>query len=183
MFFRIVFHDEEQSLDTDTSDHAFWLATAWFWGSNGPPKVVISLNTSFKNQDSKQSATETSRKPPFGGFWIASSHPSDAHEGLHSHQLDWISAFSKLLDDWSSHHGTPKGPTDCFCFDFCKFGFLFSLNLPQFYLTSCHLQCRSEQSQSCTSFTLAGLFSKFDHEVFMCCLTQNHGVHPQPRHL
>ena len=66
----------KQSLAAWASKHEVGLARATFWGSRKPPKVVISLSTSYKNQVAEQSSTKIFRKGLFGSFWTAMSSPS-----------------------------------------------------------------------------------------------------------
>ena len=72
----------KQSLAAWASKHEVGLAWATFWGSRKPPKVVISLSTSYKNQVAEQSSTKIFRKGLFGSFWTAMSSPS--------HFLGWF---------------------------------------------------------------------------------------------
>ena len=65
----------DQSFNTDSSKHALWLVSGRFWGSNEPPKVVISLRTSFKNRFYKHFASRTSSKPLLDHFWVVLSPP------------------------------------------------------------------------------------------------------------
>ena len=68
LFLCIVFHDQDQSLNTQSSKHALCLVSSRFWGVHEPVKVVISLRTSFKNQLFQQCTFKTSSKALWKAF-------------------------------------------------------------------------------------------------------------------
>ena len=97
MFFRIVFHDEEQSLNTYSSKHAVCLVSGKFWGANERLKVVISLETSFENQVFKKYTFETSSKTVWKAFQTVMNLQNEAQEGFQGEARTLDFTFLMLL--------------------------------------------------------------------------------------
>ena len=95
--------------------------------SNEPPKVVISLMTSFKNQVFKQGASKTSPKPLLRSFWTARTLQNEAQERSQTHSRTLILVLLVLLEAHSSLQDTPKGLENGFCSDFDRYCIVFKL--------------------------------------------------------
>ena len=126
-FSLVLLHYQSQSLNTQRSKHALEVVSGRFWGCNEPPKVVISLNTSFKNQVFKRGASKTSPKPLLRSFWTARTLQNEAQERSQTHSRTLILVLLVLLEAHSSLQDTPKGLENGFCSDFDRYCIVFNL--------------------------------------------------------
>ena len=117
----LLLYYQSQSLNTQHSKHALEVVSGRFCGSNEPPKVVISLNTSFKNQVFKRGASKTSPKPLLRSFWTARALQNEAQERSQTHSRTLILVLLVLLEAHSSLHDTPKGLENGCCSDFNRY--------------------------------------------------------------
>ena len=80
LFLCIVFHDQDQTLNTQSSKHALCLVSNRFSGTHEPLKVMISLGTSFKNQLFQQCTFKTSSKALWKAFETVMSLQNEGQE-------------------------------------------------------------------------------------------------------
>ena len=80
LFLCIVFHDQDQSLNAQSSKHALCLVSSRFWGAKEHLKVVISLQTSVKNQVFKKCTFKTSSKALWKAFETVMSLQNEGQE-------------------------------------------------------------------------------------------------------
>ena len=97
VFFHIVFHDEEKSLNTYSSKHALCLVSGRFWGANEHLKGVISLQTSFKNQVFKKCTFETCSKSVWKAFQAVMNLQNEAQEAFQGEARTLHFTFLMLL--------------------------------------------------------------------------------------
>ena len=96
------FYHEDKILHTCVSKSTMWEILGTYSGSNEPPKVVISLKTSFKNELFKQSASKTSSKPLLNRFWVVLSPqmrpPGGSQGGSTNHGFRLPEAFEPFQE-------------------------------------------------------------------------------------
>ena len=100
------FYHEDKILHTCVSKSTMWEILGTYSGSNEPPKVVISLETSFKNELFKQSASKTSSKPLLNRFWVVLSPQMRPQEDTKGGPRTMVFVFLRLLNPSRSQLGS-----------------------------------------------------------------------------
>ena len=100
------FDHEDKILNTCVSKSTMWKILGTYSGSNEPPKVVISLKTSFKNELFKQFASKTSAKPLLNRFWVVLSPQMRPPGGCQGGPRTMVFVFLRLLNPSRSQLGS-----------------------------------------------------------------------------